>query len=108
MTYAWSFPTTPDEVARRAGGRRHYNAWRQFRALHRRSEVARRLTVQGAFRRGFQARLARELGVSRATICRDVRELRRFGYSCPRCGAYMRPPEPLFADDPDAEDMTDL
>ncbi len=107
MTYAWSFPTTPDEVARRAAGRRHYNCWRQHVAFYRRMEISRRLTVQGAFRRGYQARLARELGVSRATICRDVRELLRSGYPCRHCGAYTRPPEPMFAYDPGAEGIED-
>jgi hypothetical protein len=44
------------------------------------------------FERGNQARLARELGVSRATICRDVRAILAWGHPCPCCGAYTKPP----------------
>jgi DNA invertase Pin-like site-specific DNA recombinase len=96
MTAAWSATTTPDEVARRAGGRKHYNTWRKWLAFRRRYvEVARRLFAQGAWTRGVQARLARELGVSRATISRDVQYLKRQGhYSCPACGAMVQPPKP--------------
>jgi hypothetical protein len=45
----WSTPTSDEEAAKRSGGRRGYNAQRQFQ---------------------------RELDVSRATICRDVQALR--------------------------------
>lgn len=96
MTAAWSAPTTPEAAARRAGGRRHYNAWRKalaFRRLH--LEVASRLFAQGSlFRRGIQAELARELGVSRSTICRDIDHLLCQGWPCPHCGAYMTEPSP--------------
>jgi len=92
MTAAWSAPTTAEEVARRAAGRTHYNAWRKSMALRRRCEVSRLLTAQGAFRRGYQAKLARLLGVSRATVCRDVATLRREGRPCPSCGARHTPP----------------
>jgi hypothetical protein len=97
MTTAWSAPTTAEEVARRAGGRRRYNTWRQHLAFFRRMEVARRLCAQGAVQRGVQARIAREMRVSRATISRDVRYLRRLGhYYCPTCGAMVKPPEPCW------------
>ena len=69
MTAAWTAETTPEAAARRAGGRRHYNAVRCFARILRRVEVMRRMTCQGTlFRHGFQTELARELGVSRATI----------------------------------------
>ncbi|MGH7169064.1 MAG: helix-turn-helix domain-containing protein [Gemmataceae bacterium] len=96
MTAAWSAPTTPDEVARRAGGRKHYNTWRRWLAFRRRYlEVSRRLFAKGALKRGYQERLARELGVSRATISRDVQYLKRQGhYDCPACGAMVKPSKP--------------
>ncbi len=68
-----------DEVCRRAGGRRHYNSVRQFRAALRRTELA-HLLVTGAvgspfFDRGTQRRLADRLGVSETTISRDIATL---------------------------------
>jgi hypothetical protein len=63
---------TPEQVFKRAGGRRRYNKQRQEAAAERRSEVWRLLDLYGHGRRGTQARIARELNVSRATICRDV------------------------------------
>jgi len=69
MTVAWSTPTSSEAVARRAGGRRHYNAWRQHLALYRRFKISRLLFVKGGFlQRGFQACLARKLGVSRRNV----------------------------------------
>jgi hypothetical protein len=109
MTAAWSAPTTADEVARRAGGRKHYNSWRRWLAFCRRhTEVARRLFAQGAWTRGVQARLARELGVSRATICRDVQYLLRQGhYPCPHCRALGRLPKSLNLFDADDREQTE-
>lgn len=93
MSAAWSAPTTPEAASRRAGGRRAYNSRRQFARTRRRAEVMRLVSCQGTFfRRGFQSELARKLGVSRATICRDIDYLLRLGWSCPTCGAYTRPP----------------
>jgi hypothetical protein len=93
MTAAWTAETTPEAAARRAGGRRHYNAWRQHLAFYRRVKLSRLLFAKGKlFERGNQARLARELGVSRATICRDVRAILAWGHPCPCCGAYTKPP----------------
>jgi hypothetical protein len=91
----WSDRAPWAEVCRRAGGRRAYNRVRRIRAAFRRREVARLLRVQGAlFERGTQARLARQLGVSRATICRDIAALSREGGPCPQCGAWRHtPPE---------------
>ena len=90
---AWSANASWEEVRRRAGGRRRYNAVRGLRALLRRREVARLLSVQGGLTyRGTQARLARQLGVSRATICRDLAYLMRQCYPCRCCGAMLTPP----------------
>ena len=92
MTEAWSAGTSWDEISKRAAGRRRYNAVRQFRAADRRAAVARLLFVQGALtEHGTQARLARQLGVSRSTICRDIAALVLMGHHCPICGAYTRP-----------------
>ena len=63
---------TPEQVFKRAGGRRRYNLKRQEAARVRRAEVQRLLDLYGRERRGVQARIARELGVARATVCRDV------------------------------------
>jgi hypothetical protein len=70
-------------------------------------EVARRLSFKGAFlQRGLQASLARELGVSRATICRDVQAIMAWGHPCRFCGAGAQPPpEELMVEE--AFDMTD-
>ncbi len=96
MTAVWSAPTTPDEVARRAGRRKHYNTWRRWLAFRRRYlEVARRLFAKGAIKRGVLTRLAHELGVSRATISRDVQYLKSQGhYYCHACGAMVKPTKP--------------
>lgn len=81
---AWSTPTTYDEVCRRAGGRRRYNAVRQFLAILRRKRVLDLLRRYGV-RRGVQTRIARELGVNRATICRDLKALLPEQPPCPTC-----------------------
>ncbi|MBI3966634.1 MAG: HTH domain-containing protein [Chloroflexi bacterium] len=87
----WSAPTSNTEAYRRAGGRRHYNAWRRFMAVDRQRLVAQLALEEGFgfFQRGAQARLAKRLGVSRSTICRDVEALldaTRAGRPCPCCG----------------------
>jgi hypothetical protein len=73
---------TPDAVARRAGGRRRYNAWRSFRAEYRRLQVARLL------RSGIRSRtaIALRLRVSTSTICRDIQHLLTLREGCPTCG----------------------
>jgi predicted DNA-binding transcriptional regulator YafY len=48
--------------------------------------------------------LARELNVSRSTICRDIAYLLHLGWPCPTCGAYTQPPNLLFRDDLDEDD----
>jgi IS30 family transposase len=56
-----------DQVARRAGGRRHYNAVRRLRAVQRKVQVAQ------LYREGLsQHEIARRLGVHPSTISRDL------------------------------------
>jgi hypothetical protein len=76
---------TSDEIFRRAGGRRRYQALRRHEALLRRAEIIEHLNVLG-FQRGTQAKIARLTGWSEATISRDFAAIRkRFG-ACPACG----------------------
>ena len=63
-----------DVAQRRAGGRRRYNAQRRAQCGARRRLVLRVLLQHGR-PEGLQTALAAQLGVSRATICRDVRVL---------------------------------
>jgi AraC-like DNA-binding protein len=72
----WSEPTDSLSAAKRAAGRRHYNAVRQFCAEHRRLAVS-KLLIRIGWRRGCQTEIARKLGVSRSTICRDLQTLLR-------------------------------
>lgn len=83
----WSHPISDAEAWARAGGRRHYNGTRQAHAQLRRAEVARLLATLG-LRHGTQAVIARRLGVSEATISRDLTALFRSSRPrrCPLCG----------------------
>ena len=77
---------------RAAGGRRAYNAQRQFEAKVRRNEIAAFLDDRSIslLSRGTQATLAQHFQVSEATISRDVRGLlgaRGGGRRCELCGA---------------------
>jgi len=83
----WSTPVSSTEAYRRAGGRRHYNAIRQFQAEWRRSQVAKLLLEQGD-KYGVQADLARKLGVSEATVSRDIAALKANSAPCPCCGRW--------------------
>jgi len=65
-SYEW------DEICRRAGGRRRYNARRKLIAEMRRFKVAQLVKEYGLYERGVQKRIADELGVSEATISRDI------------------------------------
>ena len=93
MSTYWSAPVSDAEAARRAGGRRRYNAWRHFCAVWRRREVARLyLELGGGY--GVQAAMARRLGVSQATVSRDMAalwEAAREHDRCPLCGTYVLP-----------------
>jgi hypothetical protein len=79
----WHAPTDLPTVAKRAGGRRRFNAVRQLRAELRRRELRRLIAELNAaggcflLTHGAQAGFARRLGVHRSTICRDVRRLLR-------------------------------
>ena len=92
-TSSWSAPTTSDEAYRRASGRRAYNSRRKGAALERRIQVARAFTEiveeegLGVLGRGVQARLARQFGVSKATMTRDTQFLWRWlaHRQCPSC-----------------------
>jgi hypothetical protein len=68
---AWSSSISPDIAYRRASGRRRYHAKCCTDRFFRRLLVLDRLRDEG-LHYGAQARWARELGVSEATICRDV------------------------------------
>ena len=63
-----------DELHRRAGGRRRYNATRRALVFWRLLELEHILRCEG-YQVGDYARLSKRLGVSRATVCRDVRRL---------------------------------
>ncbi len=71
----WRAATDTATAARRAGGRRGHNARRRFAQMERRARVAALIRERG-FGWGEQARIAAELGVSQATISRDVAALR--------------------------------
>jgi hypothetical protein len=64
------------EAARRAGGRRRYNALRALRAELRRREVHRLVVELGGLGVwGLQSRIASALGVHRSTVHRDFWKL---------------------------------
>ena len=85
MSNGWSTRRVSDgEAAARAGGRRKYNALRRDRAEFRRIEVADRLVTYG-WTYGVQARIAEELGVSDATISRDLKAIFPGAIQCPVC-----------------------
>ena len=91
----WSEPVSDREAAARAGGRRHYNAWRQNMALYRQMRLVEIAGASGLglWRRGAQTVLAHQLGVSRSTICRDIAAILkeyRWGRPCPVCGCEAR------------------
>jgi hypothetical protein len=107
VSNGWGDPVSAVEAARRAGGRRRYNNWRQTLALLRRAKLVRLLAAQGGLARrrdgwpdwrvglwGNQGALARRLGVSPATVCRDLHKLRAEICPSPPCGAGVRPPGP--------------
>ena len=67
-------PKSAEEAYRRAGGRRRYHARRRREAEERRARVA-ELVMRWGWVEGTQARIARELCVSEATISRDMRRI---------------------------------
>ena len=83
-----SAPTSWDEVCRRKAGRDRYNSVRRLLRAERRFRVLELLSRYG-MDRGVQARIAKELGVSRVTVHRDVKAL-LFDYTpCPGCGSLV-------------------
>ncbi|MBY0525222.1 MAG: hypothetical protein K2R98_17580 [Gemmataceae bacterium] len=89
----WSSPPDRDTANRRACGRARYNARRAFAAEARRAVLARQLLLaDGPLKRGSFASAARELGVSRATICKDWARLKRereVKDRCHHCGSLV-------------------
>jgi hypothetical protein len=71
---AWNSQIPTDQAYRRAGGRRQYNAHRSFEAQFRQYRVELMLLELNYYlgARGVQRRIAQQLGVSEATISRDV------------------------------------
>ena len=88
MSNNWSAPTSWDEVCRRKAGRDRYNSVRRLLRAERRFRVLELLARYG-MDRGVQARIARELGVSRVTISRDVEALLFNHTPCPTCGSLV-------------------
>jgi hypothetical protein len=82
----WSASMPADVRFKRAGGRRHYNARRQSLALFRLTQLASLLMRYGWPAHGSQALVARALGVSEATISRDMKAVRTMVGHCPECG----------------------
>ncbi len=76
MAGNWSQPTSWAKVCCRAGGRKRYNAERKRRKQDRRMEIICRTAGTDRSTRGLQAVLAQVLGVSKATICRDLAAIR--------------------------------
>jgi len=78
MQVDWGAPVSDQEAARRAGGRRHYNSWRAHCRLVRWGRLLKlwgRPGIGWWHEHGFQTRMARALGVSRSTVCRDLAAL---------------------------------
>ena len=88
MSNNWSAPTSWDEVCRRKAGRDRYNSVRRVQRAERRFRVLKLLSRYG-MDRGVQARIARELGVSRVTISRDVAALLFDHTPCPMCDSLV-------------------
>jgi hypothetical protein len=75
MTKAW-ISTNFDEACKRAGGRRRYQAERQKAQWQRQVKVLRELEESNWESYGMGRMLAKRLGVSEATISRDLRHWR--------------------------------
>jgi hypothetical protein len=86
----WSAPTDWQTVCARAGGRRRYNAVRTFLADLRRRAVLELLEEIGGLPRGAQAEIARQLGVHRSVISKDLKKILPLAKPCERCGV-LRP-----------------
>jgi hypothetical protein len=81
---AWNTPADFASVCRRAGGRRRYNAQRRAAAWRRRQKILTLVEAADWYTRvvpGVLGELAERLGVSRATVCRDLQALRSADWS---------------------------
>jgi len=75
----WNEPATPEIAARRAGGRRRYNRWRQLQSTLRLIRIVEFMYRNGWTGRewGIRAKIAREIGLLRSTIARDMQHVER-------------------------------
>lgn len=92
----WAPAGSYDHAARRASGRKRYNARRQFLAAHRRRQIVEMWADLGQdgwspFDRGSQTFLAEFFKVNRSTICRDLVIIKRMlrVAECPTCGTVL-------------------
>lgn len=86
-TTLWAMPISWEGVCRRASGRRAYNRLRQDKATIRRIEIIEYLTERRLpIGHGLQRHLAVAFGVSRSTICRDMKWILNQMQPCPTCG----------------------
>jgi hypothetical protein len=93
MSVSWSNPVDADDDARRAGGRRRYNAGRKFLRRLLWVQIFCRLASTGVLRRarlpcGVRDLLALEFQVSVTTVSRDFRALRASGCRLPVLGEW--------------------
>ena len=84
----WSAPVSDHEAHARSAGRNRYNSQRTFDAMMRSAQVIRMLRERGCGR-GVKAQIARELGVARSTISRDV--MRALSPTSQPCRTCQRP-----------------
>lgn len=70
----WGVPVPNSVAFARVGGRKKYNALRQFEARLRQIEVTKLMNAMG-WKKGCQRQIARHLGVSNSTISRDVKAI---------------------------------
>lgn len=101
LATSWKKPTSPDEAARRAAGRRRFNAERQALAKKRRDEIKELIGEKGivlcgiGYGRGKGAMLANHFGVDRSTVSRDLAALMvewRTAHVCAICRSYESVP----------------
>jgi hypothetical protein len=92
----WSPAFSPDEAARRASGRRRYNARRKVRAILRRRQILEMWEDLGKdgwspYDRGGQTFLADFFHVHRSTICRDMTIIKKMwrAAACPTCDSVL-------------------
>jgi hypothetical protein len=82
---AWSRPVSDAEAHSRAGGRARCNRQRELEAFSRRNRVLRRYIEMNAAP-GAKAQIAREFGVHRSTVTRDIQRWSgEQSLLCPTC-----------------------